>query len=83
MHKKLVFSNVNQFLFFVLCAFHLSFKKWLFSQHQVMVHDYKTFCKDVNCVYIITAFLKTMVGINYFDNRPAENVKLGSVKVQP
>lgn len=33
-------------------------------------------------MYIITAFLKTMVGINYFDDRPAENVELGSVKGQ-
>lgn len=34
-------------------------------------------------MYIIVAVLKTMAGINYFDNRPIENVKLGSVKGQP
>ena len=34
-------------------------------------------------MYIITAFLKTMASINYFDNKPVENVKLGSVKGQP
>lgn len=33
-------------------------------------------------MYIITAVLKTVAGINCFDNRPIDNVKLGSVKGQ-
>ena len=33
-------------------------------------------------IYLIT-FLKNMAGINYFDNKPVENVRLGSFKGQP
>ena len=64
-------------------------KSWLFFQHQIIVHDYKIFCRLLTlcvcvcvCVCIIT-FLKNMAGINYFDNKPVENVKLGSFKGQP
>ena len=36
------------------------------------------------CIYIyIITFLKNMAGINYFDNKPVENVRLGSFKGQP
>ena len=68
---------------------------WLFFQHQIIVHDYMIFCRPLTvyihiyiyvyvCIYIyIITFLKNMAGINYFDNKPVENVRLGSFKGQP
>lgn len=71
-----------------MCLLLILFAKrlWLFFQHQIIGHDYKIFCRPLTVyihiyIYIIT-FLKNMAGINYLDNKPVENVKLGSFKGQ-
>lgn len=85
MHEKLVFNNVSHlFLFIAHFSLLRKTKNWLFFQHKIIVYIDKTFCRDTNCMCIITAVLNKIVAeISYFDIRPIENVKLGSVKGQP
>lgn len=86
MYEKLVFSHVNQFS--VLCAFYLSFLQkdcgsFSSTKSSDMITRYSVghYLYIYIYIYIIT-FLKNMAGINYLDNKPVENVKLGSFKGQ-